>query len=59
MGNWTRRAFVTAGVAAGGVAVFGVAIRRGDRSDKVRSLVAADGEWRRRIPRRRRRRRRP
>jgi isoquinoline 1-oxidoreductase beta subunit len=44
VGKWTRRAFVTAGVAAGGVAVFGVAIRRGDRSDKVRSLIAADGD---------------
>ena len=44
MGKWTRRAFVTAGVAAGGVAVFGVAIRRGDRSDKVRNLVAADSD---------------
>jgi len=44
MGKWTRRAFITAGVAAGGVVVFGVAIRRGDRSGKVRELVAADGE---------------
>ena len=44
MGKWTRRAFITSGVAAGGVVVFGVAIRRGDRSDKVRGLVAADGE---------------
>ena len=44
MGKWSRRAFITAGVAAGGVVVFGVAIRRGDRSDKVRELVAADGE---------------
>jgi isoquinoline 1-oxidoreductase beta subunit len=44
VGKWTRRAFITAGVAAGGVVVFGVAIRRGDRSDKVRGLVAADGE---------------
>jgi isoquinoline 1-oxidoreductase beta subunit len=44
MGKWTRRAFITAGVAAGGVVVFGVAIRRGNRSDKVRGLVAADGE---------------
>ena len=44
MGKWTRRAFITAGVAAGGVVVFGVAIRRGDRSDKVSELVAADGE---------------
>jgi isoquinoline 1-oxidoreductase beta subunit len=44
MGKWTRRAFITAGVAAGGVVVFGVAIRRGDRAEKVRGLVAADGE---------------
>ena len=44
MGKWTRRAFITSGVAAGGVVVFGVAIRRGDRSDKVRELVAADGD---------------
>ena len=44
MGKWTRRAFVTAGVAAGGVVVFGVAIRRGDRSDKVRGLLAAGDE---------------
>jgi isoquinoline 1-oxidoreductase subunit beta len=44
MGKWTRRAFITAGVAAGGVVVFGVAIRRGDRSGKVRGLVAADGD---------------
>ena len=44
MGKWTRRAFITTGVAAGGVVVFGVAIRRGDRSEKVRRLVAADGD---------------
>ena len=44
MGKWTRRAFITTGVAAGGVVVFGIAIRRGDRSDKVRELVAADGD---------------
>ena len=44
MGKWTRRAFITSGVAAGGVVVFGVAIRRGDRSDKVRELVATDGD---------------
>ena len=40
MGKWTRRAFITTGVAAGGVAIFGVAVRRGDRADKVRDLVA-------------------
>ncbi|HSM30563.1 MAG TPA: molybdopterin cofactor-binding domain-containing protein [Woeseiaceae bacterium] len=44
MGKWSRRAFITAGVAAGGVVVFGVAIRRGDRSGKVRGLIAADDE---------------
>ena len=40
MGKWSRRAFITTGVAAGGVVIFGVAIRRGDRRDKVRHLVA-------------------
>ena len=40
MGKWSRRAFITSGVAAGGVVVFGVAIRRGNRSEKVRDLVA-------------------
>jgi isoquinoline 1-oxidoreductase beta subunit len=44
MGKWSRRAFITAGVAAGGVVVLGVAIRRGDRSGKVAGLVAGDGE---------------
>ena len=44
MGKWTRRAFITTGVAAGGAVVFGVAIRRGDRSGKVRDLVAPGGE---------------
>ena len=44
MGKWTRRAFITSGVAAGGVVVFGVAIRRGDRSDKVRELVAGEND---------------
>ena len=41
MGKWSRRAFITSGIAAGGVVVFGVAIRRGDRSDKARELVAS------------------
>jgi len=44
MNKWTRRAFITAGVAAGGVVVFGVAIRRGNRTDDVRGLVATQGE---------------
>jgi len=44
MGRWTRRAFITSGVLAGGAVVFGIAIRRGDRSDKVANLVASEGE---------------
>ncbi len=44
MGKWTRRAFITTGVAAGGVVIFGVAIRRGDRSDKVASLVGSGND---------------
>jgi len=44
MGKWTRRAFISAGVIAGGVVVFGVAIRPGNRADKVRGLIAADDE---------------
>jgi len=44
MGKWSRRAFITTGVAAGGVVVFGVAIRRGDRAAKVFDLVAEPGD---------------
>jgi isoquinoline 1-oxidoreductase beta subunit len=44
MGKWTRRAFITTGVLASGVVVFGVAIRRGDRAEKVRGLVADEGD---------------
>ncbi len=44
MGKWTRRAVITTGVAAGGVVIFGVAIRRGDRSGKVADLVGSDGD---------------
>ncbi|MGI9261199.1 MAG: molybdopterin cofactor-binding domain-containing protein [Woeseiaceae bacterium] len=44
MGKWTRRAFVSAGVLAGGAVVFGVAIRPGNRADKVRALVASNDE---------------
>ncbi|MGB5246881.1 MAG: xanthine dehydrogenase family protein molybdopterin-binding subunit [Woeseia sp.] len=44
MGKWTRRAFITSGVLAGGVLVVGVAIRRGDRSDKVAGLIASEDE---------------
>lgn len=44
MGKWTRRAFISAGVLAGGVVVFGIAIRPGNRADKVAGLVATDDE---------------
>jgi isoquinoline 1-oxidoreductase beta subunit len=44
MNKWTRRAFIASGVAAGGVVVFGVAIRRGDRSSEVAGLVADEGD---------------
>jgi isoquinoline 1-oxidoreductase beta subunit len=44
MGKWTRRAFITTGVLAGGVVVFGVAIRRGDRAANVHGLVANEGD---------------
>jgi len=44
MGKWSRRAFIASGIAAGGVVVFGVAIRRGDRSAKVAGLVADEGD---------------
>jgi len=41
MTKWTRRAFITTGVAAGGTVIFGVAIRRGNRSHKVAGLIGA------------------
>lgn len=44
MGKWSRRAFITTGVLAGGVVVFGVAIRRGDRAGDVQGLVANEGD---------------
>jgi isoquinoline 1-oxidoreductase beta subunit len=44
MGKWTRRAFISAGVLAGGVVVFGIAVRPGNRADKVAGLVAAEDE---------------
>jgi isoquinoline 1-oxidoreductase beta subunit len=44
MGKWTRRAFISSGVIAGGVVVFGVAIRPGNRADKVRGMIASDDE---------------
>ena len=44
MGKWTRRTFISAGVLASGVVVFGVAVRPGNRAGKVAPLVAGDGE---------------
>jgi len=44
MGKWTRRAFISAGVITGGVVVFGIAIRPGNRADKVRGMIASDDE---------------
>ena len=44
MGKWTRRAFISSGVIAGGIVVFGVAIRPGNRADKVRGMIAGDDE---------------
>jgi len=44
MGKWTRRAFITTGVLAGGTLVIGVAIRPGNRARKVSRLVARDNE---------------
>jgi len=44
MGKWTRRAFISTGVLAGGVLVIGVAIRPGNRAGKVAPLIAQDGD---------------
>ncbi|MDH4046879.1 MAG: molybdopterin-dependent oxidoreductase [Gammaproteobacteria bacterium] len=44
MGKWTRRAFVTTGILAGGVLAVGVAIRPGNRKLKVAGLVAGEDE---------------
>jgi isoquinoline 1-oxidoreductase beta subunit len=44
MGKWSRRAFITSGIAVGGVVVFGVAVRRGDRAGKVSGLIAESGD---------------
>ncbi|MEO1218439.1 MAG: molybdopterin cofactor-binding domain-containing protein [Bacteroidota bacterium] len=44
MGKWTRRAFITGGVLAGGALILGVAIRRGDKSGVVKGMIASDDE---------------
>lgn len=44
MKKWTRRAFIGAGVLAGGTLVLGIAIRPGNRASKVAGLIATEGE---------------
>ncbi|EED32334.1 aldehyde oxidase and xanthine dehydrogenase, molybdopterin binding [gamma proteobacterium NOR5-3] len=44
MGKWTRRAFITTGVLAGGALAVGVAIRPGHRAPKVAGQVTENGE---------------
>ncbi|MCZ6641029.1 MAG: molybdopterin-dependent oxidoreductase [Gammaproteobacteria bacterium] len=44
MGKWTRRAFITTGVVAGGGLVVGVALRIGHRAPGLAPLVTTDGE---------------
>ena len=44
MGKWTRRAFITTGVVAGGGFAVGVALRPGHRAPELASLVAEEGE---------------
>lgn len=44
MKKWTRRAFIGAGVLAGGTLVLGIAIRPGNRTSKVAGLIASEGE---------------
>ena len=44
MGKWTRRAFITTGVLTGGALIVGVAIRPGNRSKKVKPLIAEQNE---------------
>ncbi len=44
MGKWSRRAFITTAVLAGGTLAVGIAIRPGDRRSKVASLIAGEEE---------------
>ncbi|MBS1545688.1 MAG: xanthine dehydrogenase family protein molybdopterin-binding subunit [Bacteroidetes bacterium] len=44
MNKWTRRAFITTGVLAGGAVVLGIAIRPGNRAGKVAPLIASKGD---------------
>ena len=44
MGKWTRRAFITTGVAAGGALAVGVALRPGHRAPKLAGMVTQGEE---------------
>ena len=44
MNKWTRRAFISAGVVAGGGILVGVAMRPGNRVSDLQEAVASDGE---------------
>ncbi len=44
MNKWTRRAFISAGVVAGGGLLVGVAMRPGHRVAGLQDIVASDGE---------------
>ena len=44
MGKWTRRAFITTGVVAGGGLAIGVALRPGHRTPELAPLVSSDDE---------------
>ena len=44
MNKWTRRGFIAAGVATGGVLVVGVALREGHRAPKLAGMVTGDDE---------------
>ncbi len=44
MGKWTRRAFLTTGVIAGGGLIVGVAMRPGNQAGEMSDLLGDD--WR-------------
>lgn len=43
MGKWTRRAFLTTGVIAGGGLIVGVAMRPGNQAGELSDLLGDDG----------------
>ncbi len=44
MNKWTRRGFIGAGLATGGVLVLGVAVRPGHRAPEMADMMTSDGE---------------